>query len=524
MTSEKRRWRNSLVWRVTGNSVLLSLGIIWLVGSALFSQISTGIFNEKLNNSISDAESSLRSIQVQLAVAQFQNEVAVGKTVNSIISVAAISGNAAGREVALLHYPMVRPVKNNFQQTSNLLAVNSIPDGLRSKVRVSKKLKWEKAEIRYLGGQVDNGIIVGSVVQIPKSGTYELYFLYTLTTQNNTLSLIGNSLWFTGLALLFLIGLVTWLVIRQVVIPVREAAEIAEQLSAGDLGRRMEVHGKNEIARLGISFNEMALSMQQQISRLENLSRLQQRFVSDVSHELRTPLTTIRMASEVIYAARGTFNSTVSRSAELLIAQIDRFERLLADLLEVSRFDAEAAVMVIEPVDIGQLLKRTVDYLHPSRGRIINTYAPDHPVIVEADTRRIERIFRNLITNAMDHCENKPVDITIIESEDAVAVGVRDYGIGFQEKDSSRLFDRFWRADPSRSRIRGGTGLGLSIALEDAKLHQGTLEAWGRLRRGAHFVLTIPKLAGIEMSSHPLSVIPESELSPIVLNSEDEEI
>ena len=297
MTSEKRRWRNSLVWRVTGNSVLLSLGIIWLVGSALFSQISTGIFNEKLNNSISDAESSLRSIQVQLAVAQFQNEVAVGKTVNSIISVAAISGNAAGREVALLHYPMVRPVKNNFQQTSNLLAVNSIPDDLRSKVRVSKKIKWEKAEIRYLGGEVDNGIIVGSVVQIPKSGTYELYFLYTLTTQNNTLSLIGNSLWFTGLALLFLIGLVTWLVIRQVVIPVREAAEIAEQLSAGDLGRRMEVHGKNEIARLGISFNEMALSMQQQISRLENLSRLQQRFVSDVSHELRTPLTTIRMAS-----------------------------------------------------------------------------------------------------------------------------------------------------------------------------------------------------------------------------------
>lgn len=523
MRQERHRWRDSLVWRVTGNSVLLSLGIIWLVGSALFNQISTGIFNEKLNNSISDSESSLRSIEVQLAVAQFQNDAAVKKMVDQIIFVAAIGGKTAGREVALLHFPTTKPIPNSFQRTSNLLSPKSVPDELRSKVRTHSGLQWSRTNIRYLGGKVESGIVVGSVVSIPRSGTYELYFLYNLESQNNTLSLIRNALWFTGLALIFLIGLVTWLVIRQVVIPVRAAAEIAEQLAAGDLGRRMEVHGENEIARLGISFNEMALSLQQQISRLENLSRLQQRFVSDVSHELRTPLTTIRMASEVIYSAKDTFSNKVARSAELLIAQIDRFERLLADLLEVSRFDAEAAVMQVEPIDIVQVLRRTVDYLHPSSERIINIHAPVSPVMVDADTRRIERIFRNLITNAIDHCDGKPVDISVVETEDAVAIGVRDYGVGFQEKDSARLFDRFWRADPSRARIRGGTGLGLSIALEDAKLHHGTLEAWGRLRRGAHFVLTLPKVAGVELASHPIPIVPSSELSTIIDFDDDED-
>jgi two-component system sensor histidine kinase MtrB len=524
MRVKRHRWRDSLVWRVTGNSVLLCLGIIWLVGSALFSQISIGIFNEKLSNSLSDTDSSTRSITVQLAIAQFQNDLAAKTMVDQLISDAAISGNNAGREVALLHYPTNKVVKNNYERTSNLLSTASVPDSLRKKVRNTHKVQWSRTEIRYLGGKVDHGIVAGSKIEIPRSGTYELYFLYDLATQDRTLNLIRNSLWITGFALILLIGLVTWLVIRQVVNPVREAAEIAEQLSAGDLGRRMEVHGENEIARLAVSFNEMAVSMQRQISRLENLSRLQQRFVSDVSHELRTPLTTIRMASEVIYAKRSSFPPSIARSSELLVSQIERFDSLLADLLEVSRFDAEAAVMVVQPVDIGQLLRRTVDYLHPGRDRMIKLFLPFGSVTADVDSRRIERIFRNLITNAIDHADGKPVEITLAETEDCVAIGVRDYGIGFQEKDSDRLFDRFWRADPSRARSRGGTGLGLSIALEDAKLHQGTLEAWGRLRRGAHFVLTLPKVSGGELHSHPIPVIPVSELSPIVDNANDEEL
>jgi two-component system sensor histidine kinase MtrB len=274
----------------------------------------------------------------------------------------------------------------------------------------------------------------------------------------------------------------------------------------------MSVSSDDELATLGKSFNEMAVSIQQQIIRLENLSMLQQRFVSDVSHELRTPLTTLRMAAEVIFEQKGSFDPNIARSSELLINQIDRFELLLSDLLEVSRFDAEAAALGVVTFDICALTKQTVDFLHPSKAALFQVIAPVGPIQIEADPRRIERILRNLVTNAVDHGEGRRVKVTIAESDKEVAIGVRDYGLGFNEEDAPYLFDRFWRADPSRARTSGGTGLGLSIALEDAKLHQGQLLAWGKPNQGAHFVLTIPKRHGDSVQSFPITLTPDDLL------------
>jgi two-component system sensor histidine kinase MtrB len=240
----------------------------------------------------------------------------------------------------------------------------------------------------------------------------------------------------------------------------------------------------------------MAESLEKQIARLENLSRVQQRFVSDVSHELRTPLTTLRMASEVIHASKDSFDMTVSRSAELLVAQLDRFERLLEDLLEVSRFDAEVAVLEAVDFDIVQLVNRCAeDLVLVAKERKTQIYikSAEPTIMIKADIRRVERILRNLLANAIDHAEENQIDVQIVASENDVAVGVRDYGVGLDENALTRVFDRFWRADPSRARTRGGTGLGLSIALEDARLHNGELEAWGRPGRGAHFVMTLPR-------------------------------
>jgi two-component system sensor histidine kinase MtrB len=292
---------------------------------------------------------------------------------------------------------------------------------------------------------------------------------------------------------------------RRLIAPIRDAARVAKELTTGNLDLRMDIYGEDEIASLGYSFNEMAVSLQQQISRLENLSKLQQRFVSDVSHELRTPLTTIRMASQVIFAARENFEQTVARSAELLISQIERFESLLTDLLEVSRFDAQAAILEIEAIDLVTLVKETIDYVHPSQDRIILLNAPNLPVIADVDPRRIQRIIRNLISNAIDHREAKNIEVRISETENEVSIGVRDYGHGFNYSDKKLLFERFWRADSSRARTTGGTGLGLSIALEDAKLHQGEIDVWGERNKGAHFVLTIPKFAGGSIVSKPIT-------------------
>ncbi len=518
------RWRTSLAWRVTSTIVFLSLAIIYIVGSALFTQLSHGISQEKTNVSLADAQSTTRSVELQLAIARYQTSTTVKKIVSDVLTIPSLTGATSGREVALVAMPKNKQAVASYQGTSNLLSLDSIPEELRLQVQKSKSNVYAESTMIYLSGKSERALVVGNPLDIPGAGKYEFYTLFSLAQQDSTLSLIGGALWLTGAVLILLIGLVTWLVIRQVISPVREAARIATQLTAGDLEQRMSVVGENEIAILGIAFNEMAVSLKQQISRLENLSRLQQRFVADVSHELRTPLTTMRMAAQVIFTARDGFDPVVARSAELLIAQIERFEGLLSDLLEVSRFDAEAAVVDIQKIDITTIVKQTIDYVHPSREQFINLHAPEEPVFVDADSRRIERIMRNLVTNAIDHCDGQNIDVYIAESEGEVAVAVRDYGIGFSDKDNKFLFDRFWRADPSRARIRGGTGLGLSIALEDAKLHQGTLQAWGRPRRGANFVLTLPKTFGNSIKSFPIAVVPPSELSTIIESTVDEDL
>jgi two-component system sensor histidine kinase MtrB len=273
----------------------------------------------------------------------------------------------------------------------------------------------------------------------------------------------------------------------------------------------MKVESVDEMASLANSYNEMAQSIEQQITRLEHLSRVQQRFVSDVTHELRTPLTTLRMASEVIHNQRESFDPLVARSSELLVAQLDRFERLLEDLLEVSRFDAEVAILEPVDFDIITLITRCAkdfDIASDSATPEIKVESESSTVTIKADIRRVERIMRNLLSNALDHSDGKPVVVTVVATESEVGIGVRDHGSGLDEAALVRVFDRFWRADPSRSRVRGGTGLGLSIALEDARLHNGELDAWGRPGLGAHFVLTLPLKAGDSINARPIKVTP----------------
>ena len=153
----------------------------------------------------------------------------------------------------------------------------------------------------------------------------------------------------------------------------------------------------------------MATSLQLQIRQLEELSRVQRRFVADVSHELRTPLTTVRMAADVLYDHRNDFDAATARSAELLQIQLDRFELLLTDLLEISRFDAGAAVLELGDVDLGDLARRVIDGARArcSDGVHDHLAVPEEPVVVEADVRRIERIVRNLVVNAIEYGEGR---------------------------------------------------------------------------------------------------------------------
>ena len=506
------RVRNSLAIKVILSTVLLSLVVTGITGSVLNTQLSAGVKDVNLSSALVEARSTIFTAEYRFLLAQGEKDSVVQKVVDDVISSATtLTSSENAREVVFLRSPG-NTRENNYEIASNLLDPTSIPSSLSERVRKNPNLVYQYTNMNYLSGSRIKGLAIGQKVQIPNAGQYEMYIIFSLVNQEKTLDLISRSLFLGGFILLLLVALITWLVVRQVVSPVREAAMIATEFTAGDFRKRLKVESQDEIATLGLAFNEMAESIEQQIARLENLSRVQQRFVSDVSHELRTPLTTLRMASEVIFSSKDNFDPIVGRSAELLVAQLDRFEKLLEDLLEVSRFDAEVAVLEAVDFDMVLLVQRCADDLGlvaKERKTEIYVNSSEPVIMIKADIRRVERILRNLLANAIDHSEELQIDVRIVASEHDVAVGVRDYGIGLDENALTRVFDRFWRADPSRARTRGGTGLGLSIALEDARLHNGELEAWGRPGRGSHFVVTLPRNTWESIEARLIKLQPE---------------
>ncbi len=364
-----------------------------------------------------------------------------------------------------------------------------------------------------LGDGPHTYLVYGSSVPTQKwrTGSVELYYLFPVDTEFKVAGDIRSTISFVGVALVLLLGMLTALVTRATVAPVRVAARTAQRLSAGLLDQRMVVNGEDEMALLADAFNQMAANLQRQIVRLEEMSRLQRRFTSDVSHELRTPLTTVRMTADLLYSERDGFDPASARSAELLQAELDRFEELLTDLLEISRFDAGFAMLDAEPTDLVTVVQRVTERLEPVAARVgveLALVAPDPPIIAEIDPRRVERILRNLVGNAVDHGEGRPVTVTLAMDSRAVAITVRDHGVGLKPGEEKLVFNRFGRADPSRARQTGGTGLGLSISLEDARLHGGWLEAWGAPGAGAQFRLTLPVRAGGRLAGSPLPLIP----------------
>ena len=239
---------------------------------------------------------------------------------------------------------------------------------------------------------------------------------------------------------------------------------------------------------------------------------MQQRFVSDVSHELRTPLTTIRLAGGLVYSRKDEFDPTLSRAAELLHDQVERFELLLADLLEISRYDAGAVDLMRKEHDLKALAEDVIAAMLPvaiEHGEALVLRAPERAVLAHFDDRRINRIVRNLIANAIEHGEGKPIVVTVDANATAVALTVRDYGVGMTEEQQSNVFERFWRADPSRKRTMGGSGLGMAIAKDDAHLHNGLLEVWSAPKLGTNFRLTLPVDADAPIVSSPLPLLPE---------------
>nr|WP_228047484.1 MtrAB system histidine kinase MtrB [Saccharopolyspora sp. HNM0983] len=509
-------WRRSMQLRVVVSTLALSLTVVFVLGMVLQWQFTSQLMEAKERAAIAQAKYSLPILERELTAVD-PNSDSVSEQLAAALNrlTTSASGRSTSEAVGAFTPVLVDghgPGERRLQPSAG--PIDDVPQDLR----------------RY----VERGQLATQVTTLPKDhepvtmltvGTpvgsstrpLQVYLLFPLTAEQETLAVVQSTLLVSGAVLLVLLGAITNLVTRQVVRPVRQAAQIAEELSEGDLDKRMRVIGEDDVARLAESFNQMADNLRQQITQLEEFGQLQRRFTSDVSHELRTPLTTVRMAADVLHASRDEFPPGLSRSTELLVDELDRFELLLADLLEISRLDAGVAELASEPLDLAEVVQRAVESVRAiaRAGGVelrvilpIADEAADQSVdlAIVADARRLERIVRNLVANAIDHAEGGPVEIRVDANDQAVAVSVRDYGVGLRSGEAELVFTRFWRADPSRNRRTGGTGLGLSISHEDARLHGGALDAWGEPGEGACFRLTLPRRAGGSFETSPLAM------------------
>ena len=291
-------------------------------------------------------------------------------------------------------------------------------------------------------------------------------------------------------------GLAFWLS-RRIVEPVRRLESAANDVESGNYARRVQFEGSDEIASLARAFNGMA----EAIERKENLRK---QMTSDIAHELRSPLNNLTgyleaIADGVVEPDPETIGS-LQDEAELLV-------RLVADLEQISLADAGRQVLHLQPVRLGALVASSVAMMQPraaSRGVTITCEAAT-PAEVEADPGRMAQVVRNLLENAITHTPaGGRIRVQVANIDDRVTLTVTDSGPGIPEEHLPYIFERFYRADPSRTRATGGAGLGLAIVEQLVRVHGGTVAASNAERSGAQFVVTLPEYQGSADERLPL--------------------
>ena len=502
------RIRHSLSAKLAVAITLAALVLLLVFGIIVASQLRSSMFETRKDAILTDASLRFSSAQSVFSSSTATSPDQVQESARgALASLKASAAGAGATNVALLRSegstPSLRINQSEDEQMRGLITPQ-----MREAV-AQGGAQWQSVGIRASDSdKVSPGILVGTQVQLPRAGTHELYILYSLAADQRQVDVVLRVLVLSALPIIVTLPIGVFALLHRLLLPVRLTVSAATKAAEGDLDVRVEVHGADEMAALGRAFNAMTSSLQDTISRYDELAKLQQRFVSDVSHELRTPLTTIRMAEDIVWDNRQDLPAHARRSAELLHDQTERMEQMLADLLEISRYDAASALLDAEERDLRPIVTRVVEAcaeLAQRQGVPVEVVAPARAA-AEIDERRIERVIRNLVVNAIEHADGTRVTITVATSATDVACRVRDRGVGMTQEVADHVFDRFYRAVTARARTTGGTGLGLAIATEDVAIHGGRLQAYGEPGKGASFLMTLPKHAGDEIASWPLAL------------------
>ncbi|MBF0967462.1 MAG: HAMP domain-containing histidine kinase, partial [Actinomyces bouchesdurhonensis] len=408
------RIRHSLSAKLAVAITLSALAILLIFGIIVASQLRSSMFETRKDAILADA-----SLRFSAAQSVFSSSTATSpdqvqeSARGALTSLKASAAGAGATNVALLR----------SEGSAASLRINQIEDE-QMRLLVTPEMRqavtqggaqWQSVGITASDSdKVSPGILVGTQVQLPRAGTHELYILYSLAADQSQVDVVLRVLALSALPIILTLPIAVYALLHRLLLPVRLTVNAATKAAEGNLDVRVEVHGADEMAALGRAFNAMTSSLQDTISRYDELAKLQQRFVSDVSYELRTPLTTIRMAEEVVWDNREDLPAHARRSAELLHDQTERMEQMLADLLEISRYDAASALLDAEEHDLRPIVTRVVEgccELAQRQGVTVRIIAPS-PAAAEIDERRIERVIRNLVVNAIEHADRSDVTIT----------------------------------------------------------------------------------------------------------------
>ena len=322
-------------------------------------------------------------------------------------------------------------------------------------------------------------------VAVPLAAADTVYFeVFTLDQMELTLALLRNTLLAAAAATTVFGAGFGHVASGRVLRPVRLVSLAAAEVAAGNLDARLDDRGGPELHQLAASFNTMTEALRTRIER-------ERRFVSAVSHELRSPLTTLAASVEVLRGRRADIPERAQLAVDLISSEVDRFNRLVQDLLEISRLDAGAIDLPDEEVAIGQLLRHAIDGLDMGTAEVsLDPDAVDAPV--RADKRRLERILANLVENAA-HYGGGATRVALERDGPIVRIIVDDAGPGLAEDERERVFEPFHRGQAANARGAGsGSGLGLSIVAEHVALHRGRVWAGSSDAGGARFVVELP--------------------------------
>ncbi len=504
----RARWRRSLMVRTMTITGLVTGFVVLVAGVFILTSISDDLYSSRRDQALQDSARATLAAQRWIDASDATDRGALTSLAASVRRT--VQDTSASQMVYLRRQPGQSPFP---EAPPSSLTNPMLPEAVSSELSnavASGTQHWQAVSFVADDGTPAPGIVVGSTLAFPAgAGTYELFIGYNLADTQDTLSFVQRTLLIAAAAMMAFIGILVWIMSRIVFRPIRAAADTSRRLAAGENDARMPRQNDEHFDVLSEGFNDMADTLQARIQELDQLSEMQQRFVSDVSHELRTPLTTIRLASEVLQGSAGGLEPGQQRAVEVLGAQVERFESLLEDLLEISRYDAGRVTLDTDATNLVTLSREVVDGLQPLSKGVIEVRALGGYTPIDVDARRIRRIVSNLVGNAIEHGEGRPIVVSIDSNTSAVAIAVRDWGIGMSAGDVEHVFDRFWRADPSRKRTLGGTGLGLAIAQEDAAVHGGILEAWSRLGGGSNFRLTLPRGDSVTDFMSPLPLVPD---------------